>query len=275
MSKTAAKIVVWILPVLMALVWIVPYIYMLLASFKSDIDMMLGGFTLDNLTLETYIDVIGNTTVAPIGTWFLNSVIVSVSASVMYAVVVLLAAYGYSRLKFRGRDLLFMCLMLSMTIPGIINIVPQYQIMTSLNLKNNLLAVILPSVGGMSGLFLMKQFMMRLPRSLDEAAELDGAGRITILFQILLPQVIPALVIVMLFCFLGVWNDFLWPSVILDDYRSSTLTSGFYILTGVYDAEQASLMAASIVSSLPIIAIYLVFQKYLFQGISISSGIKE
>ena len=71
----------------------------------------------------------------------------------MYAVVVLLAAYGYSRLKFRGRDLLFMCLMLSMTIPGIINIVPQYQIMTSLNLKNNLLAVILPSVGGMSGLF--------------------------------------------------------------------------------------------------------------------------
>ena len=275
MSKTAAKIVVWILPVLMALVWIVPYIYMLLASFKSDIDMMLGGFTLDNLTLETYIDVIGNTTVAPIGTWFLNSVIVSVSASVIYAVVVLLAAYGYSRLKFRGRDLLFMLLMLSMTIPGIINIVPQYQIMTSLNLKNNLLAVILPSVGGMSGLFLMKQFMMRLPRSLDEAAELDGAGRITILFQILLPQVIPALVIVMLFCFLGVWNDFLWPSVILDDYRSSTLTSGFYILTGVYDAEQASLMAASIVSSLPIIAIYLVFQKYLFQGISISSGIKE
>ena len=275
MSKTAAKIVVWILPVLMALVWIVPYIYMLLASFKSDIDMMLGGFTLDNLTLETYIDVIGNTTVAPIGTWFLNSVIVSVSASVMYAVVVLLAAYGYSRLKFRGRDLLFMLLMLSMTIPGIINIVPQYQIMTSLNLKNNLLAVILPSVGGMSGLFLMKQFMMRLPRSLDEAAELDGAGRFTILFQILLPQVIPALVIVMLFCFLGVWNDFLWPSVILDDYRSSTLTSGFYILTGVYDAEQASLMAASIVSSLPIIAIYLIFQKYLFQGISISSGIKE
>ena len=275
MSKTAAKIVVWILPVLMALIWIVPYIYMLLASFKSDIDMMLGGFTLDNLTLETYIDVIGNTTVAPIGTWFLNSVIVSVSASVIYAVVVLLAAYGYSRLKFRGRDLLFMLLMLSMTIPGIINIVPQYQIMTSLNLKNNLLAVILPSVGGMSGLFLMKQFMMRLPRSLDEAAELDGAGRITILFQILLPQVIPALVIVMLFCFLGVWNDFLWPSVILDDYRSSTLTSGFYILTGVYDAEQASLMAASIVSSLPIIAIYLVFQKYLFQGISISSGIKE
>lgn len=275
MSKTAAKIVVWILPVLLALIWIVPYIYMLLASFKSDIDMMLGGFNLNNLTLETYIDVIGNTTVAPIGTWFLNSVIVSVSASVMYAVVVLLAAYGYSRLKFRGRDLLFMLLMLSMTIPGIINIVPQYQIMTSLNLKNNLLAVILPSVGGMSGLFLMKQFMMRLPRSLDEAAELDGAGRITILFQILLPQVIPALVIVMLFCFLGVWNDFLWPSVILDDYRSSTLTSGFYILTGVYDAEQASLMAASIVSSLPIIAIYLVFQKYLFQGISISSGIKE
>lgn len=275
MSKTTAKIVVWILPVLMALVWIVPYIYMLLASFKSDIDMMLGGFTLNNLTLETYIDVLGNTTVAPIGTWFLNSIIVSVSACVMYAVVALLAAYGYSRLKFRGRDLLFMLLMLSMTIPGIINIVPQYQIMTSLNLKNNLLAVILPSVGGMSGLFLMKQFMMRLPRSLDEAAELDGAGRITILFQILLPQVIPALVIVMLFCFLGVWNDFLWPSVILDDYRSSTLTSGFYILTGVYDAEQASLMAASIVSSLPIIAIYLVFQKYLFQGISISSGIKE
>ena len=165
--------------------------------------------------------------------------------------------------------------MLSMTIPGIINIVPQYQIMTSLNLKNNLLAVILPSVGGMSGLFLMKQFMMRLPRALDEAAELDGAGRLTILFQVLLPQVIPAFVIVMLFCFLGVWNDFLWPSVILDDYRSATLTSGFYILTGVYDAEQASLMAASIVSSLPIIAIYFVFQKYLFQGIAISSGIKE
>lgn len=165
--------------------------------------------------------------------------------------------------------------MLSMTIPGIINIVPQYQIMTSLNLKNNLLAVILPSVGGMSGLFLMKQFMMRLPRALDEAAELDGAGRLTILFQVLLPQVIPALVIVMLFCFLGVWNDFLWPSVILDDYRSATLTSGFCILTGVYDAEQASLMAASIVSSLPIIAIYFVFQKYLFQGIAISSGIKE
>ncbi len=165
--------------------------------------------------------------------------------------------------------------MLSMTIPGIINIVPQYQIMTSLNLKNNLLAVILPSVGGMSGLFLMKQFMMRLPRALDEAAELDGAGRLTILFQVLLPQVIPALVIVMLFCFPGVWNDFLWPSVILDDYRSATLTFGFYILTGVYDAEQASLMAASIVSSLPIIAIYFVFQKYLFQGIAISSGIKE
>ena len=185
-----------------------------------------------------------------------------------------MAAYGYARLHFKLNHVLFMLLMASMMIPGVINLIPNYVIVTNLGLKNNLLALILPGLGGVGNIFLIRQFIYSVPKDFDEAAKIDGAGEIRVFF-IILPQIVPVLAVVALFTFIGSWNDLLWPLIVIQDVQRRTLTAGLSLLNGAYDAQQASKMAAAVISIIPVFILYLFAQKFLLQGISLSSGIKE
>ena len=274
--KISQIVLISILSIL-CLIWIAPLIYIFLTSLRTDDSIMYDGFKFlpDSVSFESYRKVLANTEGAPIIKWFFNSLI---SSSITAALVVLLSslsAYGFSRLKFKGKDKLFAFLMITMMIPSVINLIPNYAIISALNLKNTMLALILPALGGVSNIFLIRQFLYSVPKELDEAAAMDGASSFRTFFSIILPQLVPVLVTVALFTFLGSWNDLLWPLIVIEEADQRTLTTGLSLLNGQYDREYASMMAATVLSAIPVLLIYIFAQKYLLQGIQLNSVNKE
>lgn len=262
--------------VFICIVWIIPLWSMVETSLHTDDAFTFFGieYNKEPLTFETYEKVLSGASGQPVVKWFFNSLIVACLSTVLTVLISSLAAYGYARLEFKGKKLVFTLLMVTMMIPGVINLIPQYVIVSSLNLKNTIWALILPGLSGVGNIFLIRQFMYSIPKDLDNAAAIDGASKVRTYFQIILPQIVPVLVTVAMFTFLGSWNDLLWPSLVMSD-ENLTLTAGLEKLKGEYDREKASIMAAASVSAVPVLIIYLFSQKFLLQGISLSSGIKE
>ncbi len=139
---------------------------------------------------------------------------------------------------------------------------------------NSPLAMIIPSAAGVFNIFLVRQFMDGIPKDYDEAAQIDGAGDLTIFLKIILPLIKPVLLVVALFSFTGSWNDFLWPSIIFSDVNSMPLTAGLQLLQGTYAAHPTSLMAGAFIAIIPTFLLYLFAQKYFLQSMSLSSGVK-
>lgn len=279
-DKTAQKIIQAVLIILMiavCLICLFPICFMILTSFRTDEDVVYNGYQLipQVFSLDSYRGVLSATSAQPVLRWFVNSLVVAVLSTVLTVFIDALAAYGYARMRFKGRDVIFTVLMFTMMIPGVINLIPTYSIVSNLGLKNTIWALILPGLGGVGNIFLIRQFMYTVPKQLDEAASIDGAGHIRIFFSVILPQLVPVLVTVGLFTFLGSWNDLLWPMIVMTETENRTLTAGLSVLQGQYDRRYASLMAATVVSAVPVMAIYLFAQKYLLQGISLTSGMKD
>ncbi len=262
--------------VFICVLWIIPIWSMIETSLHTDDAFTFLGMDYDQepLTFETYEKVLSGASGQPVLKWFFNSLLVASLSTVLTVLVSSLAAYGYARLEFKGKGIVFSILMVTMMIPGVINLIPQYVIVSTLNLKNTIWALVLPGLAGVGNIFLIRQFMYSVPRDLDNAAAIDGASKVRTYFQIILPQIVPVLVVVAMFTFLGSWNDLLWPSLVMSD-ENLTLTAGLEKLKGEYDREKASIMAAASVSAIPVLIIYLFSQKFLLQGISLSSGIKE
>jgi multiple sugar transport system permease protein len=275
-AKKMKKIPFYIVAVFLAGIWFIPLLYIIVTSFRLDGDVLREGYRFfpSDWTLETYKTVTENQFNAPVLRWFGNSFFISGVSAILILIIDAMAAYGYARLKFRGRTLLFGILMATIMVPGVINLIPNYQIISIFHLKNTPWAMILPSLGGVGGIFLLRQFMYTVPYDFDEAATIDGAGKWRIFIQIIMPFILPALVVVGLFTFLGSWNDFLWPLIVTNDVEKRTLTAGLSILRGVYDIEYASLMVSAVISAIPVLLIYAVAQRFLLQGIVLSSGIK-
>lgn len=216
------------------------------------------------ITFENFIKVLSESNIPR---WTLNSFIVAISQTILYVLIASLAAFGFARLKFKGRRVIFNICLLSMLVPGIINCVPNYIIISEMGLYDNLIAMILPGLSGVSGVFLLKQFMNNIPKDFDEVARVEGASNFTIYRKVILPMCRPALASLAIFTFQGAWNDFLWPIIVTSSDEQRTLAAGLY-KTLMADAQyRGSLMAASIISAIPIIVIFIFGQKYFTQGI--------
>lgn len=265
---------------LLSALWLIPLLYMLFASFTSDEILTQTTdfkFFPPEWTLKSYQNVIAGDFAEnhPIMRWFGNSLFVSLVNTALTILISSMAAYGYSRMHFKGRNLLFTFLMITMMIPGVINMIPSYQIVSSLNMKDTFFALILPSLGGVGNIFLIRQFFYSVPKDFDEAAKIDGAGDLRIFFIILLPQLVPVLVVVGLFTFLGSWNDLLWPQIVMTKTEMLTLTAGLGDMGFDRSNYPATSVAAAVISVLPVLLLYVFAQRFLLQGISISSGVKE
>lgn len=186
-----------------------------------------------------------------------------------------LTAYALARIKFRGRNLLFALTIASMFLPGIVTMIPTYVMWGKLHLTNTFAPLILPAWfgGGAFNIFLLRQFFRGIPMSLDEAARIDGAGHMRILFQILLPALRPVLITISLFTFMNLWNDYFGPLIYLNDDNMYTLALGLVQFRGTYASQWNYLMAASTVMILPMIVTFFIGQKYFMEGISLT-GIK-
>lgn len=263
---------------LLGFLMIYPLLWLLVSSFKSNETMFLDTYSL----IPKEWDIKGNygSGMAGVGgvkfiTFFMNSLVVTIIGTVGCVITSLLAAYALSRLKFRFAGFWFGCVMLTMMIPPQVMVVPQYIILKKLNLIDTRTALVLPwFFGGAFFIFLMAQFFRGIPRELDEAAEIDGCGKIAILFKILVPVVKPAIITSSIFAFYWIWQDFFQPLIFMNTASKFTipLALNMYLDPNSYN-NYGGLFAMSVISLLPVIIFFIIFQRYLVDGIAMD-GIK-
>lgn len=186
-----------------------------------------------------------------------------------------LAAYSFSRMRWPGRDLVFMAILATMMLPGAVTLVPTFIAWSRLGAIDTFTPLILPAWfgGGAFNIFLLRQFMLNIPRDLEDAARIDGAGYFYIYWRIVLPLVRPALTAIAIFTFIGVWNDFFGPLIYLNSNRNFTIALGLTLFRQLYGTKWNLLMAASVATMIPIIVILFIFQRRIIQGVNLTAGL--
>lgn len=276
-KKNSGKILSFAVLGPLCLVWLLPIAWAVLTSFKTETEIKTKDFALlpRQWTIENYANILKNTDNAPIIQWFFNSMFMAGIAMILTVIIVSLTAYGYSRLKFKYRDTLFYTIMAISLFPNIINIIPLYQMISWLDWVNTPLAMIIPGLGGVTNVFLVRQFLLGIPTEFDEAAKIDGAGEFDVFLRVIFPMLKPVLTVVALFSFTGVWNDFLWPTIVFNDVEKMPLTAGLQLLQGAYGGFQIGpILAGASLAMIPTFVLYLFAQKYFLQSMSLSSGVK-
>lgn len=206
----------------------------------------------------------------PVFRWLLNSFFVSTSITALVLFVCSLTAYAYARLEFPGRDAIFFALLTSLMIPGAVTFIPNFLLMRDLHWLNNYNGLIWLHGANVFGVFLLRQHFISIPKELEEAAIVDGAGRFRVYWQICLPLVTSAMVALGIFTFIGNWNDLFWPLIILSDRTTLTLPVGLQVLGGGNYVQRGVTMAAAALASAPVLILYAIFQRRIIAGISLT-----
>jgi multiple sugar transport system permease protein len=281
MGKTREKrirIIAFVLLFILAVIMLIPMLWIFISSFKVESEVIqAGGFMFfpKTWTLNNFAEILSfNNKQLPVYYWFMNSFIVSGVHTFLAVLLYSLSAYAYAKLKFKGRDIIFISMMFLSSFPAITNIIPMYKIMHNLHWLNHLVSLIIPGLAGVYNIFLIRQFIIGIPDSLLESARIDGANEFFIYRSIIVPCCKPILIAVGLFTFTGSWNDFLWPSIAINNLDRLTLTAGLQLAKGVYGNKIAQMSAIATIAIIPMIILYFFTQKYFVKGINISSGVK-
>ncbi len=189
-------------------------------------------------------------------------------------IVCSMGAYAFSRLKFAGRDALFLLILGTMMIPYHVTMIPTFKIMKELGWLNTHQALIVPALFSPFGIFLLRQFFLTIPKELEQAAMIDGCGYPRIFWHVIVPNAKPALTTLAIFIFMGTWNDFLGPLIYLNDDKLKTLTLGLATFQGTYTTQWNYMMAGALIVLLPVLLVYSFAQRYFVEGIAMS-GMKE
>jgi multiple sugar transport system permease protein len=271
----AAKIATEIAVALGALVFVLPLLFLLVTAFKPDAEILhYGGLLPRHPTLGNFGEVLGNPEEIPIFRWFGNSVFISSCVALLVVAVDSLAAYGLARLDLPGKKWVFAAIIATLMVPGQILLVPVYLILNRLGWLDTPLALIVPAGAGAFGVFLLHQFFLSIPRELEEAAALDGCSPFGIYWRVILPLSRPVLATLAIFTFVGSWNDFLGPLVFLDSVDKYTLPVGIALFQTSYFTEYGLTLAASVLCTVPVILVFLIFQRHIIQGVALT-GLKD
>ena len=265
----------WLIALLFAglLLMIGPFIWMLLGAFKPSAELRNVTPTLlpQDPTLENFSNLFSKLDFA---TYFANSALIAAVVTLANLLFCSMAGYALAKLEFAGRSKVFGLVLATLMVPGSVTLVPLFVLMSKLGLVNTYAAVILPFAAGAFGVFLMRQFMLGLPRDLLDAARIDGAGEWRIFWQIALPLSKPALAALGIFQFLASWNNFLWPLVALTDESKYTLPVALATFAiGQNKADYGLLMAGSVALVVPVILVFLLLQRHFTQSIAMT-GLK-
>jgi multiple sugar transport system permease protein len=263
------RIVIYIILGLFALLFLMPLFWMLSTSFKPKSQWFSRELQWipQTFTTQNYATLLANST-TPIVRWFVNSLVVAMIVTALILLIDSLAAYAYARMQFRGRNTLFAILLATLFMPGMMFLVPNFLTVYRLGLLNNYAGVIIPGLAGVFGVFFLRQFFETLPRDLEEAAQIDGASQLQTFFQVALPLAKPALATLGIITFLGSWNDFLWPLLILKDRTLQTLPPGLRTLQGAYTSEYGQMMAGAVIAAVPVLLLYIMLQRYIVESVA-------
>lgn len=257
------------LVIVLAIIMAAPVLYVIALSLKDNKELMVDPHSVFHMpyTLKNYVDTIGTSSVFR---WVMNSVIVAGGLTIFTLILSSLAGYGFARLNFPGRDVLFVIVLLGLAVPEQAVLVARHQIFSWIGLHNTYSGLILPGLSSAFGVFLMTQYFRAIPRELDEAAMLDNASRFRVFWKVLLPLTVPAQATLGIFTFLGAWNDYFWPLISATRKDMFTLTVGIASTQMNFAQSQGIgfLMAQAVFAGLPILIVYLFFQKYIVTAVS-------
>ena len=259
--------------VLVAALWIVPVLWVLAMSLKPNavLQQSTWGLLPYPFTLENYRNLV---TLSATPLWLFNSIVVALAMTAAVLAVSSLAGYAFARLRFPFRRTLFVLTLAGLMIPEQAVFIPLHTMFAAWGEHNTRWALVMPRVAVPIGVFLMYQFFRAVPRELEEAAELDHASRFAIFWRVMLPLSVPALTTLGLFTFIHAWNDYLWPLVSATRADMYTVTVGLASIQGNFAFSEGlgSVMASAVFASLPIVLLFLIFQRFIVAGVAMSAG---
>ncbi|NHM32431.1 carbohydrate ABC transporter permease [Bacillus sp. C11] len=261
----------WIVGIILTVAGILvalPFIWMVFSSFKpeSEISSLVPTLFPKQFTLENFQNLFENMN---FGLYLKNTIII-VLCSFVGLFLNAMAGYAFAKYQFKGKDKLFYLILATMMIPGQVTMIPVYLILNKMHLTNTMAGIVLPGLVGAFSIFLFRQFMTTIPDELLEAARLDGASELRLFMQVVLPISRPILAVQGILTFIAGWNSFLWPLIIANDENLYTLSVGLSLLKGQYGGNYALQMAGSTFMVVPIVIIFIIFQKHIIDGYTIS-----
>jgi multiple sugar transport system permease protein len=264
---------IYLLLIVSSFLMIIPFYWTLGTSFKFEQYVFINPpqWWPNPITLQNYINVF---TKIHFGTYFVNSVIVSVLTTLGHVFFDTLAAYAFAKLKFPGRDKLFFVLLLGLMVPFQVNLIPMYRIMSMWKWTDTYLALIVPNMTSIFGIFLMRQFLLSIPNDLLDAGRIDGCGEFGVFRRVVLPLALPGVATLIIMTFMGVWNDFLWPRIVTSSERLYTLPVGLAQLQMKNTSNVAEIMSGTVLTALPMIIVFLLMQRQFIEGMT-AGAIKE
>ncbi|WP_033105891.1 carbohydrate ABC transporter permease [Microbacterium profundi] len=255
---------------LLAIGWLLPFLWAIATAFKTETDAASGdpswiGAT--GPTVEAFAAILSQGNVY---TWAFNSLWTSAAVTLITLAISALAAYAFSRLDFTGRKWLFVVVIASIIVPPQVLIIPLFYQMLTFNMIDTYWGLILPQVVVPAMVFILKKFFDAIPIELEDAARVDGASRFRIFWSIVLPLSRPILASVAIFVFIGAWNNFLWPFLVINDTTLMTLPVGLQTVISAYGVQYAQVMAQAVLAALPLIIVFIIFQKQIVKGVATS-----
>lgn len=256
--------------VLLGFTFLVPFVWQILISLSSltDVDLLTQTGFPPVVKPENYPRVFET---VDFGRYFFNSFFIAGWVTLLQVITSSMAAYAFSRIRWPGRDRLFLLYLGTLMIPGVVLMVPNFTVVLALGMFNSYWGLIVPGAFSAYGTFLLRQFMLTIPASLDEAAAIDGCGHWRIFTRVVLPLARPGLIVLAIFTFLGNYNSFFWPLILVKDDNLRTLPIGLLAFDSTYGRETPLIMAASLMAMAPPIVLFLCLQKYLVKGIQLGA----
>ncbi len=268
-TRTFWTIITFVIVISMGITMLAPFVWMVRTSLMDELEVFSYPPRLVPTELR-WSNYPAALTLLPFGRFFLNTAIMAGGMVVLQLIVCSMAAYAFARLRFRGRDQLFTAYLSTMLIPQIVTLIPAYLIVQGLGWIDTYWALIIPFAHSVWGTFLLRQFFLSFPPELEEAARLDGASELTILFRIILPLAKPALATLAIFAFLSAWQAFLWPLLVTDSMQMRPVEVGIAMFQSLYSRNWPFQMAAAVTVMIPVIALFAVAQRQFMQGIALS-----
>ncbi len=269
---TIGKVVLNVISIFLVVLFIAPFIWSMAVSFQIQGRQIVSiwDWFKPPYTFQNYIDIVKTSSVP---TWTINSLVIAIVATGFTVILSAMAAYAIAKINFKGSSILFFYFLLGLMVPGEATIVPLFITVNNMNLIDTYAGLILPSVAGSMNMIIMVTFFRGLPNELLEAVKIDGGGELTIFFKIILPLSKAVISTVCIFAFIGSWNNYLWPLLCAMSESKFTLPIGIPTFAGTYTIDYVKPLTADMVASLPMIILFIIFEKQIVQGIALS-GVK-
>ncbi len=273
LGHLSGRVLLYLALVISSLLMLVPFYWSVGTSLKLEQFVFASPpqWWPNPLTLENYVHVLTRISFLR---YFSNSVLVAVVTTLGHVLFDTLAAYAFAKLSFPGRDRIFFIMLLALMVPFQVNLIPMFRIMGMLHWADTYLALIVPNLTNVFGIFMMRQFLMSIPNELLDQARIDGCGEFAVFRKVVLPLALPGIATLVIFTFMGTWNDFLWPRIVTNSEAIFTLPVGLAQLQMKNTSNEAQIMAGTVLTALPMILVFLFMQRQFIEGMT-AGALKE